>query len=187
MWSFSLRQKQQTVHKNIVSKTWVRMSATNMFYSNSKFKIIMICENVDIEYLFIKIQLTLNLPFYHLVKKKSNYIGIYKTWCIHQMRFTVNHFNIKNVKLVLVNPKCVTFIKPIPPHYIVTAPQTTSLFNVLVLLLQYYHCFGYATYQYKRKWDRNLTYGDVWFFSFLFFFFRYWWLPSKPLPKWWRL
>ena len=145
------------------------MSATNMFYSNLKFEII--CENVDTEYLFIKIQPTLNLPFYHLVKKKSNYIGIYYTWCIHQMRFTVNHFNIKNVKLVLVNPKCVTFIKSIPPHYIVTALQTTSLFNVLVLLLQYYHCFGYTTYQYKRKWDRNLTYGDVLFFFLFFSFF----------------
>ena len=150
MWSFSLRQKQQTIHKNMVSKTWVRMSATYMFYSNSKFEII--CENVDIEYmyLFIKIQPTLNFSLYHLVKK-SNYIGIYNTWCIHQMRFTVNHFKIKNVKLVLVNPKSVTFTKSIPPHYIVTALQTTSLFKVLVLLLQYYHCFGYTTYQYKRK------------------------------------
>ena len=49
------------------------------------------------------------------------------------MRFTVNHFNINNVKLVFVNPKCVTFIKPIPSHYIITALQTTSLFNGLVL------------------------------------------------------
>ena len=58
------------MHKNIVSKTWVRISATNIFYSiYSKFDII--CENVDIEYWFIKIQLTLNLPFYHLVKKKN--------------------------------------------------------------------------------------------------------------------
>ena len=136
------------MHKNyIVTKSSVRMSSTKMFYSKLKFEII--CENVDIEYLFIKIQLTLNLPFYHLVKKKKkkkkfNFIEIYNTWCIHQMRFTVNHFNIKNVKLVLVNPKCVTFIKPIPSHYINTALLYTSLFNVFVLSPHDY--FGYTKY-----------------------------------------
>ena len=44
------------------------MYATNIFYSNYlKFEII--CENVDNEYWFIKIELTLSLPYYNLVQK----------------------------------------------------------------------------------------------------------------------
>ena len=44
------------------------MSAINIIYSNY-LKCDIICENIDIEYWFIKIQLTLNLPFYNLVRK----------------------------------------------------------------------------------------------------------------------
>ena len=50
------------------------------------------------------------------------------------MRFAVNHFNINNVKLVLVNPNCVTFIRPIPSHYII------SLFKPHHYLIWFYSC-----------------------------------------------
>ena len=76
------------------------------------------------------------------------------------MRFTVNHFNIKNVKLVLVNPKYVTLIKthPFIQHSYCSSDKRFGLIAAILSLFRVYYV---SLVQYKREWDQNLTYVDV--------------------------
>ena len=105
-----------------ITTWWAKCLLLILIYCTSKF--VVICKKWTLNAGTKTNRLTIYWLFWFFIRKiaqlncHSESSGIYFSLCNHQMLFTMVNSNINNAKmqnLVLVNPKCVTYMQPIHP------------------------------------------------------------------------